>query len=54
MADQPLAKVITPTHTVGPEYHPQAEKPMATVSSEISYEMVHVLRQTPQLIALLT
>ena len=54
MAQEHLAQVISPTHSVGPEYRSQAEKPLATVSSEISHETVHVLRQTPQLIALLT
>lgn len=43
-----------PAHCVGPDYRPNAQKPTATVSTEISYENVHILPQTPQLIALLT
>lgn len=40
--------------TMGPEYRPAAEKPTAAVSKELGYANVHVLPQTPQLIALLT
>lgn len=43
-----------PAQCVGPEYRPEAEKPTATVSSQVSYDNVHILPQTPQLIALLT
>ncbi|KAI9850470.1 MAG: Uracil phosphoribosyltransferase, synthesizes UMP from uracil [Thelocarpon superellum] len=43
-----------PTQGVGPEYRPDEQKPTATVSNAISYENVHILPQTPQLIALLT
>ena len=43
-----------PAHCVGPDYRPNAQKPTATVSTKISYENVHILPQTPQLIALLT
>lgn len=39
---------------VGPDYRPKAEKPRATVSTQISHANVHILAQTPQLIALLT
>lgn len=44
----------SPAQGVGPFYRPEDEKPTATVSKDISYENVHVLPQTPQLIALLT
>lgn len=43
-----------PAHCVGPDYRPEAQKPTATVSTEVSYDNVHILPQTPQLIALLT
>ena len=43
-----------PTQGVGPGYRPDEQKPNATVSTDISYENVHILPQTPQLIALLT
>ena len=43
-----------PADCVGPEYRPDAQKPTATVSTKISYPNVHILPQTPQLIALLT
>jgi len=46
--------VPSPAQGVGPFYRPDGEKPTATVSKEVSYENVHVLPQTPQLIALLT
>ena len=48
------ASIISPVHCVGPDYRPDAQKPIATVSTELSYDNVHVLSQTPQLIALLT
>ena len=48
------ASIISPVHCVGPDYRPDAQKPIATVSTEISHDNVHVLSQTPQLIALLT
>ncbi|KAL8928020.1 MAG: hypothetical protein Q9208_002095 [Pyrenodesmia sp. 3 TL-2023] len=47
-------QTIAPAHSLGPEYRPKAQKPMATVSSEVAYDNAHVLPQTPQLIALLT
>ncbi|KAF2205813.1 PRTase-like protein [Delitschia confertaspora ATCC 74209] len=50
MASQPEA----PSQSVGPEYRPAEEKPTATVSTGVSHENVHILPQTPQLIALLT
>ncbi|KAN0072548.1 Uracil phosphoribosyltransferase domain containing protein [Elaphomyces granulatus] len=46
--------VTSPAQGVGPLYRPDGEKPTATVSKDASYENVHVLPQTPQLIALLT
>lgn len=44
----------SPAQGVGPDYRPQELKPTATVSTEVSYDNVHILPQTPQLIALLT
>lgn len=44
----------TPSQSVGPDYRPEEQKPTATVSTELSHENVHILPQTPQLIALLT
>jgi len=41
-----------PAKSVGPEY--RTEKPTATVSTQISHDNVHILPQSPQLIALLT
>ncbi|KAI4143523.1 MAG: hypothetical protein LQ341_002893 [Variospora aurantia] len=49
-ADNPRA----PAHSLGPEYRPKAQKPTATVSTEVAYDNAHILPQTPQLIALLT
>ncbi|KAI9887765.1 MAG: Uracil phosphoribosyltransferase, synthesizes UMP from uracil [Watsoniomyces obsoletus] len=43
-----------PMRDVGPDYKSKEEKPTATVSTDISYENVHILPQTPQLIALMT
>ncbi|MCJ1429216.1 Uracil phosphoribosyltransferase, synthesizes UMP from uracil [Sticta canariensis] len=43
-----------PEGCVGPDYRPKTEKPTATVSTQILYDNVHILPQTPQLIALLT
>ena len=45
---------IAPAHRVGPDYRPDAQKPTATVSTQISYDNVHILPQTSQLLALLT
>lgn len=47
-------QIPSPAQGVGPIYRPDGEKPTATVSKEVSYDNVHVLPQTPQLIALLT
>jgi uracil phosphoribosyltransferase len=46
--------VQSPALGVGPSYRPAEEKPTATVSREVPFDNVHVLGQTPQLIALLT
>ncbi|GAB1200541.1 Uracil phosphoribosyltransferase, synthesizes UMP from uracil [Aspergillus pseudonomiae] len=54
MADERLEANPSPAQGVGPIYRPDGEKPTATVSKDIDYENVHVLPQTPQLIALLT
>ncbi|CAM1508531.1 Fc.00g053790.m01.CDS01 [Cosmosporella sp. VM-42] len=43
-----------PMQTVGPDYRSQSQKPSATVSTEVPFDNVHVLPQTPQLIALLS
>ncbi|EEQ90224.1 uracil phosphoribosyltransferase [Blastomyces dermatitidis ER-3] len=43
-----------PCQGVGPLYKPDGEKPTATVSQVVDYDNVHILPQTPQLIALLT
>ncbi|KAF1947102.1 uracil phosphoribosyltransferase [Clathrospora elynae] len=43
-----------PSQCVGPEYRPSTEKPKATVSTPLTQANVHILAQTPQLIALLT
>ena len=39
---------------VGPDYVPKEEKPTATISTDIAYDNVLILPQTPQLIALMT
>lgn len=44
----------SPKQSVGPDYRPDTQKPTATVSTEVPFDNVHVLAQTPQLIALLT
>jgi len=55
MAAVPRANgVQSPALGVGPSYRPEEEKPTATVSRDVPHENVHVLPQTPQLIALLT
>ncbi|KAK5630709.1 hypothetical protein RRF57_006424 [Xylaria bambusicola] len=45
---------VGPTQCVGPEYRSESQLPIATVSTEVKYETVTTLPQTPQLIALLT
>lgn len=44
----------SPALGLGPSYRPDSEKPTATVSRRVDSPNVHVLPQTPQLIALLT
>jgi len=43
-----------PSDCVGPDYRSKNEKPTATVSTPVPHPNVHILPQTPQLIALLT
>lgn len=50
----PSKDAQSPKQCVGPDYRPEQQKPTATVSTEVSFENVHTLPQTPQLIALLT
>ncbi|RYP11760.1 hypothetical protein DL765_007602 [Monosporascus sp. GIB2] len=45
---------LAPTQCVGPDYRSESQKPIATVSTEVKYDNVVILPQTPQLIALLT
>lgn len=45
---------LAPTQGVGPDYRTESQKPTATISTEIAFDNVTVLPQTPQLIALLT
>ncbi|KAI9646944.1 Uracil phosphoribosyltransferase, synthesizes UMP from uracil [Ciborinia camelliae] len=52
MSSESSEGVKSLTQCVGPDYRP--EKPIATVSTPVSFENVHTLPQTPQLIALLT
>ena len=54
MASQETSKPALPKKSVGPEYLSSESKPEATVSTAIEFSNVHVLKQTPQLIALLT
>lgn len=42
-----------PVQGIGPDYRSPSQKPQATVSTEVPFETVTVLPQTPQLIALL-
>jgi len=44
----------SPAAPIGPQYKEEEEKPQATVSLPAKHENVHILPQTPQLIALLT
>lgn len=48
------SQTTAPSQCVGPEYRPTTQKPTATVSTPLKQENVHILPQTPQLIALLT
>ncbi|KAK3328451.1 uracil phosphoribosyltransferase [Cercophora scortea] len=43
-----------PVQGVGPDYRSESQKPTATVSTDVDFETVTVLPQTPQLIALLS
>ncbi|KAI4645352.1 Uracil phosphoribosyltransferase, synthesizes UMP from uracil [Alternaria viburni] len=43
-----------PSQSLGPEYRPSNLKPTATVSTPLKQANVHILPQSPQLIALLT
>lgn len=43
-----------PSQCMGPDYRSDGDKPTATVSKQIPHDTVHILPQTPQLIALLT
>lgn len=54
MASEVTESIPSPAQGVGPIYWPEGEKPTATVSKDIPFDNVHVLPQTPQLIALLT
>ncbi|EEY13901.1 uracil phosphoribosyltransferase [Verticillium alfalfae VaMs.102] len=56
MASQPakLQKPSGAVQCVGPLYRSESQKPSATVSTEMNLDNVHILPQTPQLIALLT
>jgi len=51
MADKMQDAHTTP---VGPSYRTHQQKPSATVSVDVNLDNVHVLPQTPQLIALLS
>lgn len=43
-----------PMRCLGPVYRSESQKPAATISKDVPFENVHVLLQSPQLIALLT
>jgi len=47
-------ELLSPTQCVGPDYREDRFKPKATISQTVQHDNVHVLPQTPQLIALLT
>ncbi|CRK26224.1 hypothetical protein BN1708_014412 [Verticillium longisporum] len=49
-----LQKPSGAVQCVGPLYRSESQKPSATVSTEMNLDNVHILPQTPQLIALLT
>ncbi|PSK56601.1 uracil phosphoribosyltransferase [Elsinoe australis] len=44
----------TPSQCIGPDYRRESQKPKATISKQVDCDNIHVLPQTPQLIALLT
>lgn len=54
MAMSQVVEATAPANCVGPDYRPETEKPTATTSTQLSYDNVHILPQSPQLIALLT
>jgi uracil phosphoribosyltransferase len=45
---------LAPTQCVGPDYRSASQKPTATVSTEVQFDTLTILPQTPQLIALLS
>jgi len=49
-----MDKGDAPSQCLGPDYRSDGDKPTATVSKAVKHDNVHVLPQTPQLIALLT
>lgn len=49
-----LEMATAPKECVGPSHLSQEQKPSATVSAKVPFDNVHVLSQTPQLIALLS
>lgn len=49
-----MQKPVGSVQCVGPNYRSESQKPSATVSTKLDLENVHILPQTPQLIALLT
>ncbi|KAK3325635.1 uracil phosphoribosyltransferase [Apodospora peruviana] len=54
MSAHPEKPKPAPVQCVGPEYRSESQKPTATVSTDVEFETVTVLPQTPQLIALLS
>ncbi|RKU45967.1 UPRTase [Coniochaeta pulveracea] len=54
MSSNPERPGPAPTQGVGPDYKSASQKPTATVSTEVDFDNVTVLPQTPQLIALLS
>ncbi|CAK3832657.1 Uracil phosphoribosyltransferase [Lecanosticta acicola] len=51
---RPSPLIRAPSQHLGPEYRSNEEKPTATVSTAPKISNLHILPQTPQLIALLT
>lgn len=48
------APTTSPMVCLGPDYRSDSQKPAATISKDVPFDNVHVLLQSPQLIALLT
>ncbi len=48
----PTTELVKPD--IGPDHGSKEDKPTATVSTDIAYDNVLILPQTPQLIALMT